>query len=347
MAFRLDSLIRRDLTLDPGSIHTSLASRSHDLFHRDLSRIALFAARLSAGSGYTHIFAMGRELAGRQIRRPGVRIIAPVDRGRLADPAAMHLLVEALLKKYRFQTGLSFASALRAAVVIPAQLPAAEYARYDDFAQNLGGGRPMLIEAPFAAAEGLSLDIGANRGRMLVDIGGGKTSIALFSLGGLAAYGWAPFGGEEITVALQRFVARKWQVNVAWPAAEQAKQSIGSVYPRAQMQNMTVAGTDIRSGFEKKVIVDDNELRDVLIDASEPLVMAIQHALGDMPAELAGDLETDGVVLHGGGALLYGLADFLTERIGLPFRIAEDPINVTIRGAQALLHKSLASGAAD
>ncbi|MFI5399549.1 MAG: rod shape-determining protein [SAR324 cluster bacterium] len=346
MAFRLDSLIRRDLTLDPGSVHTTLASRSHGLLHRELSRIALSAPRYSAGSGYTQVIGYGQELVGRQVRQPGVRIASPVERGRLADPQALHLLVENLLKRLRFSTGFSLASALRTALVIPAQLSEAEHARFRDFARDLGGGRPLLVEAPFAAAEGLGLDIGANRGRMLVDIGGGKTAIVLWSLGGLAASGWAPFGGEDVTEALRKFAARRWQIELTWAVAEQAKQVLGSVYPRAQMQNLVVSGTDLRTGFEKKAIVDDNELRDVLIDACEPLVMAIQHTLGEMPAELAGDLEEDGVLLYGGGALLYGLADFLTERIGLPFRLAEDPIHVIIRGAQALLLKSLAGAAA-
>lgn len=346
MAFSLDSLIRRDLTLDPGSVHTTLASRSHGLLHRELSRIALSAPQLSAGSGYTHVIGFGRELVGRQMARPGVRIASPVERGRLADPQALHLLVENLLKRLRFSSAFSFASALRTALVIPARLSDAEHARFRDFARDLGGGRPLLVEGPFAAAEGLGLDVGANRGRMLVDIGGGKTAIALLSLGGLAASGWAPFGGEDVTEALRKFAARRWQIDLTWSAAEQAKQVLGSVYPRPQMQNLAVSGTDIRTGFEKKAIVDDNELRDVLIDACEPLVMAIQRTLGEMPAELAGDLAEDGVLLYGGGALLYGLADFLTERFGLPFRLAEDPVHVSVRGAQALLLKSMASAAA-
>ena len=340
MAFRLDSLIRRDLTLDPGSIHTTLLSRSHDIAHRDLTRIALFAPRASAGSGYTQVLGYGKELVGRTIRRPGVKVVAPVERGLLSDLPAMHLLVEALLRRLGFQNGFNLSATSRIAVVVPAQLPEREFARYQHFADDLGA-RPLLIEGPYAAAKGLDLDITANRGRLLVDVGGGKTSVALFSLGGLAAYGVVPFGGEEVTAALLRFVARRWQVNLPWPIAEHVKYTIGSVYPREQIQSVTVAGTDVRSGFDKKVTVDDNELRDVLIDACEPLVMAIQRTLSEIPAELAGDLETDGALLYGGGALLYGLAEFLTERIGLPFRLAEDPINVTIRGAQALLFKSL------
>lgn len=342
MAFRLDSLIGRDLTLDPGSVHLTLASRSHGLLHREVSRIALFAPRVTAGSGYTQVFGYGAELATRRIRRPGVRIVSPVERGRLADPPALHLLVEQVLKRLHFSTGLSFASTLRMAVIVPAWLSDVERTRFQDFAQDLGGGKPLLVESPLAAAEGLGLEIGANRGRMLVDVGGGQTAITLLSLGGFAASGWAPFGGEDVTQALRKYVARRWQTDLNWAAAEQVKQVLGSVYPRPQMQNLTVTGMDIRAGFEKKIIVDDNELRDVLIDACEPLVMAIQRTLGEMPAEFAGDLEADGVVLYGGGALLYGLADFLAERIGLPFRLAEDPINVTIRGAQALLLKSLA-----
>jgi rod shape-determining protein MreB len=346
MAFRLDSLIGRDLTVDPGSVHTTLASRSHTLLHRELSRIALFAPRVTAGSGYTQVFGIGGELSGRRIRRPGVRIVSPVERGRLADAPALHLLVEQILKRLRFSTGLSFATALRTAVVIPTHLAEAERARFRDFAQDLGGGKPLLVDASFAAAQGLGLEIAANRGRMLVDIGGGRTAVALLTLGGFAASGWAPFGGEDVTEALRKYVAGRFQVELTWPAAEQAKHALGSVYPRPQMQNLTVTGADIRSGFEKKAIVDDNELRDVLIDACEPLAMAIQRTLGEMPAEFAGDLEADGVILYGGGALLYGLAEFLTERIGLPFRLAEDPINVTIRGAQALLLKSLSGPAA-
>jgi rod shape-determining protein MreB and related proteins len=345
MAFRLDSLIRQDLTLDPGSVYVAMASRSADIAQRELSRIALYAARVSAGSGYTQVFGYGRELAGRTIRRPGVRVISPVERGRMTDPPALHLLVELLLKRQRFQTGMSFAKSLRSCVVVPPGLSEADRARYDDFARQLGG-RPLLIEAPFAAAAGLGLDISQNRGRLLVDVGGGKTTIGLFSLGGLAAFGTAAFGGEDVTAALTRWVERRWQMTLAWPEAEHAKAVLGSVYPRVQMQSTTLAGIEVRTGFEKKIIVDDNELRDVLIDACEPLVMAIQRTLAEIPAELSGDLAAEGVVLYGGGALLYGLADFLSERIGLPFRISDDPINVVIRGAQALLLKSLESAGA-
>jgi len=347
MAFSLDRLTRKDLTLDPGSVHTTVVSRSHRISHRDLTRIALYAPRVTAGRGYTHLFSYGRELASKTIRRPGVRIVAPIQRGLLADAQAMHLLVEAMLDRLRFRAGFSFAAAARIAVVVPAQLPDREFARFQDFADDLGGTKPMLLEAPYGAAAGLGLDISANRGRLLVDVGGGKTYVALFSLGGLAGYGWAPFGGEDITASLTRHFAQRRQVNLPWVTAEHVKCSIGSVYPREQIQSLTVSGADARTGFEKKFTVDDNELRDVLIDACEPLVMAIQRTLAEIPAELAGDLGTDGAVLIGGGALLYGLADFLTERIGLPFRVAEDPINVTIRGAQALLLKSLVSAAAE
>ena len=341
MAFSLDRLIRKDLTLDPGSVHTTLLSRSHGIAHRDLTRIALFAPRVTAGSGYTQVLGYGRDLAGRKIRRPGVRIVAPVEHGLLADPQALHLLVETLLRQLDFQPGFSFAATTRIAVVLPAQLNERDFARFQEFADDLGGSKPLLLEAPYAAAAGLGIDISANRGRLLVDIGGGKTYAALFSLGGLATYGWAPFGGEDVTAAVMRFVSQRRQIGLPWLAAEKIKHGIGSVYPREQLQSLTVSGPDVRTGFEKKAIVDDNELRDVLIDACEPLVMAIQRTLSGIPAELAGDLEAEGAVLYGGGALLYGLADFLTERIGLPFRIAEDPINVTIRGAQALLLKSL------
>ncbi|HUJ74850.1 MAG TPA: rod shape-determining protein [bacterium] len=347
MPWELERLLRKDLIVDPGSVNTVLASRRLNFLLREPTQITLYAPRFGQGTGLTRIAEFGAGLLAREPKRKGVYRVQPVQRGLLVDTHAMNLLLEALLRKAHFQRSFPFGLPSRVAVVIPAGLTAQQNARFEEFAQDIGPTRPTLIQAPFAAAAGSGLDTQANRGRVLVDFGGGKTYAAVFCLGGIVAYSSQPCGSQDLTLALRDYVAQRWTVDLSMATADEVKHTIGSVYPLEQPASIGVRGIDPRTGFEKKVTLDDNELRDVLIDAFEPVVMAIQRSLADLPAEMAGDIQADGVTLTGGGSLLHGLASFLEERLNLPFHLAPDPINATILGAQTLLlqHPSRAAAA--
>ncbi len=328
--------MRRDLTIDPGSTYTVLASRRPHVLAREHTRI-LLAAGAVRGNGARQVLAYGTASLARTAAGRRVRVVAPVERGRLVQPIGMDLLLREMIRTARLTPPLSLALGLRMGLVAAPHLAAADRSDWLALAMEVGRTTARLIEAPYAAALGCGLDVHGARAHVLLDFGGGKTYAAVTSLGGIAALSVAEFGGRDLDEAIRRHVERRTTVVLPAPAAEAVKCAIGSVYPRPEPLSLEAVGTDNRSGFEKKVLVDDNEIRDVLIDACEPLLTILQRCLADAPAELAADIESGGVTLLGGGALLYGLPEFLTERLGLTFRRAEDPLNATILGAQSLL----------
>lgn len=337
-------LLRRPLVIDVGSSNTAVAGPQAGALVREPTAVLYAPPRrrrtrrgrpVAAGSG------VGRR-AGRAAEAAGEgALISPVRRGELEDPEALLTLFRTVLRRARY-------SRLRARLlggvvgfVLPGQLNAASRENYLAVLRSEGYGRVQGLDGRMAVAVGSGMDTTAPEGRMVLDLGGGKTAAATHALGGLAAWSWHPIGGQDLDLAVMHHVEQRYRLRLSPQDAERIKCTIGSVYPRHRPQSLDVAGVDARTGLEKKVVVDDNEIRDVLIDACEPLVMAIERGFAAVPPELAGDIAAGGVTLAGGGALLAGLPEFLAERTGLTFRPAADPINATIRGALALLMQEL------
>lgn len=332
----LETWLHRDLTIDPGTCQTVLASRRQGILVREATRVVLGAA-LARGNGAPHLLAYGTRSLTHPPTVRRAQVVEPIVRGRLAQPIAMHLLLREMIRNSRFQTALSFAFGVRMALVAAPNLAAGDRSDFLSLGVEVGRVTARLIDAPYAAARGSHIDIHDGRAHMLLDFGGGKSYAAVTSLGGIAALSVAEFGGRDLDEAIRRHVERRSAVLLSQPAAEAVKHAIGSVYPLPVPAAVEAVGVDNRTGFEKKALVDDNELRDVLADACEPLLGLVQRCLAETPPELAADIADQGVTLVGGGALLHGLPEFLTERLGLAFHRAEDPQNATVLGAQALL----------
>ena len=58
----------------------------------------------------------------------------------------------------------------------------------------------------------------------------------------------------------------------------------------------------------------------------------ILHVLEQTPPELYSDIVENGIHLAGGGSLLRGLAKRLTEKVSIPFHVADDPLRAVARG---------------
>ncbi|HEX7929075.1 MAG TPA: rod shape-determining protein [bacterium] len=325
----------RDLTIDPGTSQTVLASRRQGMLAREHTRVILNQATRSNGA--PHVLAFGTDALVRSFAGRRVQTIDPVVRGKLAHPIGMDILLREMIRKTRFQSAFSFAFGLRLGLVAAPNLAPSDRSDFLALSVEVGRSQARLIPAPFAAMRGCELDVHGPRAHMLLDFGGGKSYAVVTSLGDIAALAHVEFGGADLDEAIRKHIERRSHIVISPTTAEAVKRAVGSVYPRVEPLQTEVMGVDNRTGFEKKVLVDDNELRDILIDACEPLLTLIQRCLSETPAELAADIDAGGVTLLGGSALLSGLPEFLTERLGLRFQRAEDPMNATVLGAQALL----------
>jgi rod shape-determining protein MreB len=336
----------RTLVIDAGSSNTVLASVRGDLFLREPT-LAAFAIPPAPPAGSRRRRARRPPLpaAGRDASRlagelgNGARLIHPIVQGRIVHLEALELVLRGLIRAaglYRLKLRLIGG---RLALVVPPHLEEVERIRFSELMRDFGFGKVRLVEAVVAAAWGSGMDHASPQGRMLVEVGGGKTTVAAFALGERTGWSWHPVGGQDLDRAIIDYVLRRHRIALHPALAEEIKLRIGSVYPHPRPATLEIAGADTATGVEKKVALDDNEIRDVLVDACEPLMMAIQQGFETITPELAGDIARTGITLAGGGALLSGLPEFITERTGLACERAPDSINATIQGAVSLLRR--------
>lgn len=330
---------RKVLVLDLGSAHTVLATHPPPALLRVPTQVALVQpARSRGGAESPRVLAVG-EAAAEAEAPPGgvVRLVRPLERGRVRDPFAMGQLLSALLARLPRGPLPGIGPARAVGLLVPAQLDPNHGARLQALLADVGLSRVRFIEAPFAAARACGLELERPRGHMIMNLGAGTTQLAVFSMGGLVAWELLEFGGLDLDQAILNYVEVRYSAALRPADATRLKHDLGSVYPKARPEGLDVPATSVRTRRETRMHLDDNEIREVLVDACEPLVMAISRTFERVPPELAADVARDGILMVGGGALLAGLPALLGERLGLAFLVADHPADVTARGALELM----------
>lgn len=329
--------------MDIGSSHTVIASGRNSELYRVPSRASISDTISSAGSAPGRSRSSSRADPEPSEMTPQPEIVMPVRRGRVVDVYAMELVLKRAMSM-AVSRWSGFGLGHVGALLATPDLPEEELSLMRAILIDVGISRMHIMNAPFAAARGGGLDIDRPQGRMLMDLGGGRTRFAVFTMGELATWWQADFGGEDLTTAIVRYIADRYRRSISLETAEQVKLNIGSVYPTHTAQNMEVTAYDLLNGEGKKLNLGDSEIRDVLVDSCETLLMDFQQGFDQVPPELAGDIARYGVTLVGGGSLLEGLPSFLKERTGLNFNTGPDPENAAVRGAQQLLQNGKRGG---
>ena len=191
-------------------------------------------------------------------------------------------------------------------------------------AMEAGARRVYLIEEPLAAALGANLDIAGPGGHMVVDIGGGTTDVAVLSMNAVAVSSSTKVAGDAMDEAIMRYVRRKHGVVLGENTAEEVKITIGCVYPRPENASMLVKGRDLRTGLPKETTLQAEEILEALKRPARQIVDEIFTVLERTPPELVADLAQNGIVLTGGGGLIWGMEQLIRERTELPCILADD-----------------------
>jgi rod shape-determining protein MreB len=188
-----------------------------------------------------------------------------------------------------------------------------------------------------AAAIGAGLPVTEPTGNMIVDIGGGTTEVAVISLAGVVFMRSVRVGGDKMDEAIIHHIQRKYNLLIGERTAELIKLTIGSAYPRIEIQTMEIKGRDLVAGVPKIIEITDEEIREALMEPVRQVVESVRIALERTPPELASDIVDKGIVLAGGGALLRNLDVLLREETGLPVTLADDPLTAVVMGAGKVL----------
>lgn len=220
----------------------------------------------------------------------------------------------------------------RIAVCVPSGVTEVEKKAVEDATIMAGAREVFIIEEPIAAAIGAGIDISRPYGNMIVDIGGGTTDIAVISLGGTVVSASIKVAGDDFDEALVRFMRKNHNLHIGERTAEDLKIKIGTCFNGSKMETMPVKGRDLITGLPKTVEVSAIETQEALKDATDKIVEAIHGVLEKTLPELAADIADRGIVLTGGGSLLRGLEELISDRTGINCMTAEDPMTAVAVG---------------
>ncbi|ASS73873.1 rod shape-determining protein [Tumebacillus algifaecis] len=276
------------------------------------------------------VVAVGEEARRMLGRTPG-HIVAtrPMREGVIADFDTTEIMLRHFIQR---AIGNNPFKRLRVMICVPSGITSVEEKAVVEAATRSGAKQVDLITEPKAAAIGAGLDIYEPSGSMVVDIGGGTTDVAVLSLGEIVTSNSIRVAGDEFDEAIIRYIKKEYSLLIGERTAEDIKIRVVSVYPGARHEEMDIRGRDMISGLPKTVTVRSEEMREALQETVDLIVAATKQVLEVTPPELAADIFDKGIVLTGGGALLYGLDKLMIEELQIPVHIASDPMSCVVHG---------------
>ena len=334
-------LFSLDIGIDLGTANTLVDVRGRGIVINEPSVVAIEKKTRK-------VLAIGSEAKEMVGRTPGnIVAIRPLRDGVISDFDVTEQMLHYFINKVHEHMLLRIPRP-RVVVGIPSGVTEVEKRAVHDATLSAGAREAYLIEEPIAAAIGADLPVADARGSMIVDIGGGTTEVAVISLGGVVVSRSIRVAGDEMDEDIMAYSRQKYNLLIGEQMAEQVKIEAGSAYPMEIEQMVCLRGRNLISGLPESVEVSSVELREALRNSVGIIIDTVKQAIDETPPELISDLMSHGIVLAGGGALLHGLPERLTEETRMQVYVAPDPLTCVARGAEKvledfeLLYKTLA-----
>jgi len=313
----------RDIAIDLGTANTLVYVRGQGIVASEPSVVAL-----DERTGEVH--AVGAE-AQRMIGRTPASISAvrPLRHGVIAD----FEVTEKMLRYFIRRVHQNRFAHPRVVMCAPSGITGVEKRAVEEACLAAGARQVHLIEEPLAAAIGAGLEIGEPTGRLVVDIGGGTSEVAVISLGGMVVSRSVRVGGYELDEAVAAHVKSRHNLAIGERTAEEIKLELGSAGPLSPERTTGLRGRDLLSGLPRQVEIGSEEVREAIAEPVNAIIEAVTDTLEITPPELAADIAQQGIVLAGGGALLEGLAERLERETHIAARLADSPLTCVVLGS--------------
>lgn len=321
-------IFSNDIGIDLGTANTLVFVKGKGIVLTEPSIVAKDIKR-------DKVLAVGQEAKIMMGKTPEyIDVIRPLKDGVIADFEVTQEMLKYFIKKVH--KNIPFINWLkprpRVIVGVPSGITEVEKRAVIDAVKQSGARDVYLIAEPMAAAIGVGLPITEPGGNMIIDIGGGTTEIAVISLSGLVVSHSIRVAGDEMSDAIIQYLKRHHGIVIGEQTAEKIKMRLGSAYPSEKDQEeMEIGGVDIRNSPISTVIKGE-EIRKALEDVVDNIVNAVKTALEKTPPELGADIVERGIVLAGGGSMLYGLDIRIREEVNLPVFRAENPLTAVVEG---------------
>ena len=323
--------LTKEIAIDLGTANTII-------IHNDkivIDEPSIVALEKRSGKSIA-VGTQAQEMKGRE--NPDIETIRPLKKGVIADFNAAEIMIRGLVKKASTKSNW-FSPSMKMVIGIPSGSTEVEIRAVRDSSEHAGGRDVYMIYEPMAAALGIGLDVLAPEGNMIVDIGGGTTEIAVISLGGIVSNKSIQIAGDDLTADIMEHMSRVHNIRVGERTAEQIKIHVGSALTELENPpaDFIVHGPNKMTALPMEVPVSYQEISHAIERSIAKIEAAVLQALEQTPPELYADIVRNGIYLAGGGALLRGLDKRLTDKIGIQFHTAEDPLLAVAKGTGVAL----------
>lgn len=325
-------LVTYDLGIDLGTANTMVYMRNHGIVVSEPSVVAI-------DKRTKRILAVGKD-ARQMIGRTPANIVAvrPLRDGVISDFDTTQAMIHHFIHRAHNYFGKTFKIPRpRVIVGVPSSVTEVERQAVIDAAKTAGAREVFIVEEAMAGAIGAGLPVEDASGSMIVDIGGGTTDIAVFSLGDIVVDKTIKIAGDEMDEDIINYIKGKYNILIGERTAEDIKISLGSAMPLKKEKKIEVQGRDLLTGLPKTVNLSSIEIREGIMNSVSIITEAVKDAIEETPPELLKDLLASGVSLAGGGALIRGLDEYFSKELNIPVKIVEDPLSTVARGTALML----------
>ena len=281
------------------------------------------------------VLAVGKSAKEMLGRTPdNIVAVKPLKGGVIANFYGTRKMLEEFIAK---SVNKSFLTKPRVVICVPSGITDVEERAVEEVAYLSGAKEVYVMEEAMAAAIGAGIKVDSPEGSMIVDIGGGTTEIAVISLGGIVASNAIRIAGDNLDQDIIEYIKEKYNVIIGDNIAEEIKNTIGAAYASMTEEKMQVKGRNLSTGLPDTITVSTSDIEQAMKKILEEIVKNINLTLEKTPPELAADIMERGIVVSGGGAFIKNIDRYISDKIGIPVVIANNPLECVVRGAGSAL----------
>lgn len=322
-------LFSNDIGIDLGTANTLVYLRGRGIVINEPSVVAV-----NQKTG--RVVAVGSQAKDMLGRTPGhIIAVRPLVDGVISDFEVTEEMLSYLINKA--QTHLKKFLRPRVVIGVPSGITSVEMRAVRDAAKNAGAREVHIVEEPMVSAIGIRLPVKEPIGNMIIDIGGGTSDIAIVSLNGIVRSKNVRIAGDKLNSDIIFYIRNEFKILIGEKTAEELKIAICSIIEGNEPMESTVRGRDLITGLPREVIITDSDIREAISSSIDNIIDAIKEVLETTPPEALSDVMQRGAFLVGGGALIKGMPELLSEMLQFPVYVSDDPLTAVVRGTGVIL----------
>jgi rod shape-determining protein MreB len=318
--------------IDLGTCNTLVCVRGEGVVLNEPSVVAVRRGTNRVLNNGNAVGFSAKEMLG---KTPGtITAVRPLKDGVISDFEITEAMLSYFIRKV---SGKGRVIGPRVVIAVPSGITAVEKRAVLESAERAGARRVYLVEEPMAAGIGAGLPFSEPTASMIVDIGGGTTEVAIMSLGDIATCESIRVAGDDLDESIINYMKKNHELTIGEQTAERIKIEVGSAAPMSKETTVEVRGRDSLKGMPKKVTVKSEEIREAMQEPIASIIEVVKRTLERAEPELSADLVENGICIAGGGALLRGIDQVISDATGLDVTIADEPLTCVAKGTSTLL----------